>query len=438
MVRLTVSASLSGQPIKKFKAETEGLKLAALTEQLQEKFVGGWDTICYNSGADLCEIDDDDALEIALEELTDAGELKFVLTNKQGFAFVHPPSGSAFLAQADRWTQTTTFDSVCDIFSTSEVVPNAICVGAYVTRGEDWHWGDFDGGEGNVGIIVGFRDMDSTVAGEDPGAEGQCGLCRVKWPNDKVNSFEMGNGGKFSLKLQSPAEQAALVQKRRGRADAQKKAEADARVQYRANEERAAKQWALEEEHRKNQKKRRAQKLEAKREEAKNTSTIFNITKTDGAEDEEGLRQRKVRAAEEVGAKERRSKRAAEEKEKAREEARQKVAGGGGGGRATAYSFADNALAALPLVVAGGGGWAVMVPLTESLRLEKEVQGALVLVLVVAAFALHLYLQANKHRLLQPLFSGKQIGSSSAGGSADADAGREARLKRLEQQSKGK
>jgi hypothetical protein len=443
MVRLTVSATLSGQPTKKFKAETDGLTLAALKQTLLEKFPTSWDTVCYDSQGEVCEIDDDDALEIALEELTAAGELKFSLTNKNALTFVQPASGSAFLAQADRWTQTTNFETVCDILVSAEVTPNAICVGAFVTRGADWHWGDFDGGDGQVGIIVGFRDMESKVAGEDPGAEGQCGLCRVKWPNDKVNSFEMGNANKFSLRLLSPEEQTVLVQERLGRAEAQKKAEADTRAQHRANEERAKKQWVQEQEHRQAQKERRKHELKQKKEESKNTSTIFNITKGDGAagqEDAEGLRQRKARAQEEAEARERRLKRAAEEKEQQEMDKRKQSSSGGASSGAIVYKLGDTALSALPLVLVGGGGWMVMVPLTEQLSLEKEQQGVMVLVIVVASFFFHLFLQTNKHRLMRPfLSSGQQSGSSSSGGAASAastDAAREARLKRLEQMGK--
>lgn len=61
--------------------------------------------------------------------------------------------------------------------------------GLRVQRGPDWRWGDQDGGEGSVGIVV--------DAGHD-------GWCSVRWPTGHVNGYRVGHSGLFDLLAAGP------------------------------------------------------------------------------------------------------------------------------------------------------------------------------------------------------------------------------------------
>ena len=71
-----------------------------------------------------------------------------------------------------------------------------------MNRGSDWEWQDSDGGEGSVGELCGFRRLDGSVEGRDPGLEQLGGICVVKWIGSGIEqTYEMGAGGVFALNL---------------------------------------------------------------------------------------------------------------------------------------------------------------------------------------------------------------------------------------------
>ena len=76
-----------------------------------------------------------------------------------------------------------------------EIVTNvmSMVVGARVTRGLDWMWGDQDGPDGTPG--------EGTVTGELHN-----GWIDVTWDHGGSNSYRMGAEGKFDLKLSSGGE----------------------------------------------------------------------------------------------------------------------------------------------------------------------------------------------------------------------------------------
>ncbi|KAL8591676.1 hypothetical protein ACOMHN_056792 [Nucella lapillus] len=62
--------------------------------------------------------------------------------------------------------------------------------GAKVKRGKDWAWADQDGGEGNLGEVLGFENVAS---------DSSRNIIRVQWPHGKTNSYRLGFRGNVDL-----------------------------------------------------------------------------------------------------------------------------------------------------------------------------------------------------------------------------------------------
>jgi hypothetical protein len=122
--------------------------------------------------------------------------------------------------------------------------------------------------------------MEANVEGEDPGAEGQRGLCRVKWQNGTVQTFEMGHEGKYSLSLISKEEVATYLALAAQNAQMQLAAEKTAAERARKADEESKRHWKQVEATKKKLAEARKRQLKQKRDEAKNASTVFNINKS--------------------------------------------------------------------------------------------------------------------------------------------------------------
>lgn len=59
-------------------------------------------------------------------------------------------------------------------------------LGLQVRRGPDWRWGNQDGGDGQVGVIVGLASSY---------------WCHVRWPSGRENGYRIGDSGKFDLQV---------------------------------------------------------------------------------------------------------------------------------------------------------------------------------------------------------------------------------------------
>lgn len=76
-------------------------------------------------------------------------------------------------------------------------------VGVRVTRGNDWKWGNQDGGRGNVGHVI---DVSRAT-----------GVAKVRWPNGNVNSYRNGAEMAHDLRI-LPADLSSPPRPIRGRA----------------------------------------------------------------------------------------------------------------------------------------------------------------------------------------------------------------------------
>jgi hypothetical protein len=144
---VVVSACVPGLATKKFKLNTE-TSFSELVDKLRAKFDSAhFDLVSYaDQGGNACTIDDDDSLEIALDEVGEARELKLTLTKTDIVYTFSRSTTSKYTPQSERWSNDCDFDQVCRVLNpTSEPPLGVVAVGALVRRGTDWHWGDIDG-----------------------------------------------------------------------------------------------------------------------------------------------------------------------------------------------------------------------------------------------------------------------------------------------------
>ncbi|XP_062603521.1 uncharacterized protein LOC134265301 isoform X2 [Saccostrea cucullata] len=64
-----------------------------------------------------------------------------------------------------------------------------IAVGCLVERGDDWNWGDQDGGKGNIGVVYKVK---------------RNAIVYVRWPNSNKSNYRFGFDGKFDVQLCDP------------------------------------------------------------------------------------------------------------------------------------------------------------------------------------------------------------------------------------------
>ena len=185
-----------------------------------------------------------------------------------------------------RWTKDISFDEVCAVLHADGGAPSddELQVGSLVSRREpDWHYPDThdggadpcDGSGPRLGVVTGLRTMDGQCAGEDPGADGKDGLCRVKWAaTGYVNSYEMGFGGKFCLQVVSMSAEAVAAREAAHLAERQRLAAAAALSAERARAETTAaeERWQLKKKLEEVRRRRKAEEVAAKREASKPTN----------------------------------------------------------------------------------------------------------------------------------------------------------------------
>ncbi|CAL1549170.1 unnamed protein product, partial [Lymnaea stagnalis] len=68
-----------------------------------------------------------------------------------------------------------------------------IFIGATVRRGEDWMYGDIDGGEGSLGKVLAIKDWDPEVSTNSQ--------VDVEWAGGKETTYRLGHLGKVDLKF---------------------------------------------------------------------------------------------------------------------------------------------------------------------------------------------------------------------------------------------
>lgn len=81
--------------------------------------------------------------------------------------------------------------------SSVKITAKGIFVGARVTRGYDWDWGNQDGGEGKVGKVIDIRGWDN---------ESRRSVANVMWSSGSTNVYRLGHKGKVDLKCMQSAE----------------------------------------------------------------------------------------------------------------------------------------------------------------------------------------------------------------------------------------
>ena len=112
----------------------------------------------------------------------------------QAAAVVKAEAAAAVLALAAKKSNT---DDAAQLLTGSN-----ISLEARVVRGRDWNWEDDDGGEGNQGIVLGFRREDGSEEGADTNVDGANGVVLVRWlASGGEQTYEMGWEDKFSLNL---------------------------------------------------------------------------------------------------------------------------------------------------------------------------------------------------------------------------------------------